>query len=163
MKKRFFLVAFLLALTFLASCSAALADDGIEVPPAELISDNPNFSIVDWHFNVMPLADKLELTRITGGISKVDSTHVYIKGVTQTNAVCWQIGGSMDIQQWKNNKWNSYKGVAFTDYDTNEATGTGTYLVASGYYYRLVVGHYAKNIKLGNVGATTTTASVLVN
>lgn len=162
MKKRYFLVALLLALAFLACCSMALADDGIEVPPTELISDNPNFSIVDWHLNVMPLADELELTRMTAGISRSDSTHVSVRGVTQANKTCIQVGGYMTIQQWKNNQWNKYTTASFKAYGTNEAEGIGTLAVTSGYYYRLKINHYA-NHDDGSAYGTLITNSVLVN
>lgn len=162
MKKRYFLVALLLALAFLACFSVALADDGIEVPPTELISDNPNFSIVDWHLNVMPLDEELKLIRMTAAISKVDSTHVYVRGVTQANKICYHISGYMTVQQWKNNKWNTYTTASYVTYGGDEATGTGTLSVASGYYYRLVVGHFANHTE-DSVSASTTTQSILVN
>lgn len=161
MKKRYLLVALLLALAFLTSCAVALADDGIEVPPVELISDNPNFSIVDWHLNVMPLDEELKLIRKTAAISKVDSTHVYVKGITQANEICLGIGGFMTIQQWKNNTWNAYTTASYNAYGSDEATGSGTLSVASGYYYRLVINHYANGSD--NVYGKTTTQSVLVN
>lgn len=163
MKKRFFLVALLLALTFLACCSVALADNGIEVPPPELISDNPNFSIVDWHLNVMPLADELKLSRMTAGISKHDSTHVAVRGVTQANKTCFYVKGFMTIQQWKDNKWNSYKTAAYTAYNTYEASRDTTIAVDSGYYYRLIIDHTASDYEGNSVLAATTTNSVLVN
>lgn len=162
MKKRYFLVALLLALAFLACCSLALADDGIEVPPTELISDNPNFSIVDWHLNVMPLADELKLTRMTAAISKVDSTNIFVRGVTQANKVCGIVSGFMTIQQWKNNTWNRYTTASYTAYETDEATGSGTLSVASGYYYRLVIHHSANHNDGHNTYGVTTTESVQV-
>lgn len=162
MKKRYFLVALLLALAFLACCSLAQADDGIEVPPTELISDNPNFSIVDWHLNVMPLADELKLTRMTAGISRSDSTHVAVRGVTQANQSCSFIGGNMVIQQWKNNEWNNYTTASYKNFATNEAEGTGRLTVVSGYYYRLKISHYAVNDDSAVFG-TTITNGVLVN
>ena len=160
MKKRYFLAALLLALTFLACCSIALADD--DVPPPELISENVTFSVVDWHRAVMTIDDELKLNRMTAAISKVDSTHVYVKGVTEANKTCYRIGGYMTIQQWKDNKWNSYTTASFTDANTDETSATGTLSVASGYYYRLVVNHYA-NHSDGNAYGMTTTKSILVN
>ena len=70
MKKRYFLVALLLMLTFLTCCAVALAED--DVPPPEQISADPNFSMVDWRLDVMPLADELKLVRTTTSISKRD-------------------------------------------------------------------------------------------
>lgn len=161
MKKRYFLAAILLVLTLLACCAVALADD--DVPPPELISDDPNFSIVDWRLNVMPLVDELILTRVTAAISKVDSTHIYVKGITQANIACGIIGGTMTIQQWKNNQWNKYTTISFKAYGSNEVTGATTVEVASGYYYRLAIGHYANHSDGTNAYGATTTKSILVN
>lgn len=163
MKKRYFLVTLLLALAFLACCSMALADDGIEVPPTELISDNPNFSIVDWHLNVMPLADELKLVRKTAGISKYDSTHVAVRGVTQANKTCWHIVGYMGVQQWKDNKWNTYTTASYSVFNTDEGSRETTLSVASGYYYRLVIDHFASDYEGNDVYGTTATNSILVN
>lgn len=163
MKKRYFFAALLLVLTFLACCSIALADDGIEVPPAELISDNPNFSIVDWHLNVMPLDEALKLTRTTAAISKVDSTHVGVRGVTQTNKTCVYVKGFMTIQQWKNNQWNNYTTASYSSTNTNETSGDTSIAVASGYYYRLIIDHMATDYDGNSVDGSTTTKSVLIN
>lgn len=161
MKKRFFLAALFLALTFLACSAVALADD--DVPPPEMISENLNFSVVDWHRNVMTLDDALKLVRMTAGISKVDSTHISVRGVTQANKTCWRVGGKMTIQQWKNNQWNYYTMVSYAAYNTNEASDRKSVAVTSGYYYRVVNDHYANHADGTNVYGVTTTNSVLVN
>ena len=162
MKKRFFLVALLLALTFLATCAVALADDGIEVPPPEMISDNLNFSIVDWYRDVLPIDDELKLVRMTAAISKYDSTHVYVKGVTQANKTCGHIKGYLGVQQWKNNKWNTYTIASYTAFNTHEASRETTLAVESGYYYRLIVDHFVSAGK-EDVAGTTVTSSILIN
>lgn len=160
MKKRFFLAALFLALTLLACSAVALADD--DVPPPEMISENLSFSCVEWYRNVMTLDDDLKLNRTTTSISKVDSTHVYVRGITEANKVCWAIGGYMTIQQWKNNSWNKYTTASYKASNKSEATGTGTLSVDTGYYYRLVLNHYANHTD-GNAYLTVTTKSVLVN
>lgn len=160
MKKRSFLVALLLALLFVACCAVALADE--DVPPPEQISEDLTFSIVDWYREVMPLDEELKLTRLTASISKSDSSHVAVRGITQASKICWRIGGKMTIQQWKNNQWNYYTSASYYAFETNEATGEGILPVATGYYYRLVIDHYANHDE-GNVYATQTTKSVLVN
>ena len=160
MKKRFFLAALLLTLALLACCSMALADD--DVPPAEMISENLHFSSVEWHRDVMTIAsDELTLSRTTGSISKKDSTHVAVRGVTQANAICYLIGAKMTVQRWKDNKWNYYTSASYSDCSTNMVSGDGVLAVESGYYYRLVVDHYAHSD--GSAYGTTTTKSVLVN
>ena len=161
MKKRYFLVALLLMLTFLTCCAVALAED--DVPPPEQISVDPNFSMVDWYLNVMPLADELKLVRTTANIYKTDSTHVAVRGVTQTNKTCLYINGYMAIQQWKDNRWNTYTTVSYTNYGANEATGETIVAVASGYYYRLAINHYAFDSDGNTVSSTVATASILVN
>lgn len=160
MKNRFSLVAFLLALMLLAGCAVALAEE--DIPPANQISENLTFSLVEWYRDVMPLDDTLKLTRMTAAISKVDSTHVAIRGVTQANMSCILVGGYMTIQQWKNNQWNTYTTVSFKAYGTNEAEAEITKPVASGYYYRLTIAHYA-DVEGASVSGGTITKSVLVN
>lgn len=158
MKKRYFLVALLL--TFLTCCAVALAED--DVPPPEQISADPNFSMVDWRLDVMTLADELKIMRATASISKTDSTHVYVRGVTQANQICWRIGGYMTIQQWKNNEWNTYTTISYTAYEEEDITGAKTVAVPSGYYYRLMINHYA-NGDDGDAYVTSITTSLLVN
>lgn len=162
MKKRFFLVALLLTLTFLACCSVALADDGIEVPPTELISENETFSLVEWHEKVMPIDDELKLTRVSAGISRYDSTHVSIRAIAQTNKTCIYVGGQATVQQWKNNKWNNYSTNSYTAASTYEASLNKLISVETGYYYRLVNSCFAQR-GLEDVEKTVATKSVLVN
>lgn len=160
MNKRFFLAALLLTLALLACCSVALAVD--DVPPAEMISDNPNFSSVEWYQDVMPLADEeFGLSRTTASISKSDSTHVAIRGVTQANAICYLIGGTMVVQRWKDNQWNYYTSASYKDRSTNKVSGDIVLAVESGYYYRLVLNHYAHHDN-DSAYAVSTTYSVLV-
>ena len=121
MKKRYFLVALLLALTFLTCCAAALADD--DVPPPEQISANPNFSMVDWYLDVMPLADDLKITRTTIGISRIDSTHVGVRSVTEANQICCYVRGYLGVQQWKDNQWITYKTASYRKINTDAASG----------------------------------------
>lgn len=162
MKKRFFLVALLLALAFLACGSVALADDGIEVPPTELISENVNFSLVEWHMNVMPIDDELKLMLVSAGISKYDSTHVSFRVIAQANKTCIFVGGHATVQQWKDNKWNNYNRTTFTAPNSYEAILEKIVSVESGYYYRLGFSSFAQ-CGLEDVNRTVTTKSILVN
>lgn len=160
MKKRFFLVAFLLAVTFVACCSLALADDN--VPPPELISENLTFSSVDWHRSVMTISDELEIVRMTASISKSDSTHVAIRAVTAVNKTCGMVGGQAVVQQWKNNKWNTYHTTTYTAFTTTEASVENIVAVESGYYYRLAIDHFAQHVSESASGFNST-KSILVN
>lgn len=162
MKKRFFLVALLLALAFLACCAVALADDGIEVPPTELISENVTFSLVEWHENVMTIDDELKLMLVSAGISKYNSTNVAVRVVAQANKTCVYVGGHVGVQRWKDNKWNNYNTATFTRPNTNEASLEKLVSVESGYYYRLVFASFA-HYGVEDVNRTVTTKSVLVN
>ena len=156
MKKRYFLVILIL----LASCAIALADE--DVPPPMLISENPDFSIVDWYRSVMPFDDELTLVRLTSSISKSDSTHVSIHAVTQANKNGYPIGGSMVVQQWKDNKWNNYYTTTYSERGTSRITADDRVTVASGYYYRLVVEH-AVHYFSEHAYETRMTSSIFVN
>lgn len=162
MKKRFLFTALLMVMVLMASCAVALADD--DVPPPELISDNPFFSTYEWRRTVMPFAvdDPLTFTQVTAGISKYSSSSVYVRGVSETNKVVSTLGVILYVEQWKDNKWNSYSMTSFTEYDTYSMSGSKVVDVESGYYYRLVVKHRA--IGLGeHAFDVTNTKSILVN
>ena len=159
MKKRYFLAALLLTLTFLTCCAVALADN--DVPPPEQISDDLNFSLVDWYLDVMPMADDLKITRATTGIYRLDSTHIGLRGVTQTNKICAHIKGYMVVQQWKNNQWNKYTSASYSVFGKAEGSGEFSISVESGYYYRLVMDHYALDYEGNNAFKGLTTEAVL--
>lgn len=160
MKKRV-LFAALLVLAMLTSCAIALADN--DVPPPDQISSNPNLSMYEWRRPVMTIAedDALSLTRVTGSISKVSSTCVSIRAVTEANKFCTVVGGTMYVEQWKNNAWNSYHSTTFSTVNGYSASATNTVTVESGYYYRLVVKHRASSFgeQAYNVSST---GSILV-
>lgn len=161
MKKRFLFTGFLLIVMLMASCIVALADD--DVPPQDLISDNPNFSTYEWRRTIMPYAsDKLEITRVVSSIIKNSSTSVYIRGVTEVNKQCSIVGAILYVEQWKDNKWNSYRTLSYTDYNCYAIDAENNITVDSGYYYRLVVQHRA--ITLGeSADQVTYTKSLYVN
>lgn len=161
MKKRFLFTGLLLIVMLMASCVVALADD--DVPPQDLISDNPNFSTYEWRKTIMPYAsDKLEIIHTVSSMSKNNSTSIYIRGVTEVNKLCSVVGVIMYVEQWKDSKWNSYRTLSYTNYNGYAIDADTNVTVDSGYYYRLVIHHRA--ITLGeSADKVTNTNSMYVN
>lgn len=155
--KKYFSVALLLTLLMTLVCVSALADD---VPPASEISENPNCAETEWY---NPLRDDdFKLTYVSSGISKTSSTSITASATTEANEKAASIGGTITVQQWKDNKWNPYKTVGFWGSDVASFSTSKSVTVESGYYYRLSVYHSAKN--LGNISAATSvTKSIYVN
>lgn len=155
--KKYFSIALLLTLLMTLVCVSALADD---VPPASEISENPNCAETEWY---NPLRDDdFKISYTSSGISKKSSTQVSISATTETNKKAYDIGGTMVVQQWKNNKWNNYYSVGFYGADKTSHSGSATVTVESGYYYRLKVSHTASMVG-ASASATSTTKSILVD
>lgn len=137
MKKWMAMVAvFVLAL--LALCSVALADDML---PTGEMSEDPNSSTVVWHN--LERSDEFKLVMGLAQLDKRSSTSAYIYGYTEANEKASTIGGTVTLQQWKNNKWNNYFTLSFNAYDSLSAKGSTVVTVDSGYYYRVVTTHRA--------------------
>ena len=161
MKKRFLLTALMLVVMLVASCASALADE--DAPPPSQISENPNFSIYEWNRTIMPYAsDELTITRTVASITKLSSTSIYVRGVTETNRQCSVVTVMLYVEQWKDNKWNSYASRTVSDFNSYTATATKVVDVEPGYYYRLVVQHRAI-YGLEHVYDLTNTNSIYVN
>lgn len=155
--KKLFTVLFLLASLVAMSCLPAFAQ--VELPPADQISDNPNEASVEWRDKTR--SDEFKITYTYASISKASSTSVYVSATTEANSTATVIGGTMYIQQWKDNKWNSYKTLNFINYDSYTSSYSDTVTVDSNYSYRLVVSHSA--FKAGDSSyAKSTTTSVKV-
>lgn len=161
MKKRFLFTGLLLIVMLMASCAVALADG--DVPPQNMISDNPNFSSYEWHRMVMPYGsgDALAFTRVVASITKYSSSAVYVRGVTEVNKVTSVVGLIMYVEQWKDNAWNSYSMTSFTEYDTDSMSATKVVNVESGYYYRVVIKHRAYGVA-ESIYDVTNTNGILV-
>ena len=161
MKKRFLFAALLLVVMLVASCAYALAD--ADVPPPSQISDNPDFSICEWNRTIAPYtSDELKITRVVSSITKLSSSSIYIRGVTDANKLCDVVGVFMYVEQWKNSKWNTYTTVSYSEFDAYTAEGIKVVNVDSGYYYRVVVEHRAIK-QLDKVYDLSNTQGILVN
>lgn len=101
------------------------------------------------------------ISSVSSSITKASSTSVTIKAKTTANQSVDSVGGRAIIQRWNNNKWESYKSYNFNAYDTSSCSLNKTVTVASGYTYRLRVGHSVNDLD-GNDAVNTTTSSVTV-
>ncbi|MDO5297902.1 MAG: hypothetical protein Q4F18_00635 [Clostridia bacterium] len=155
--KKYFSIALLLTLLMTLVCVSALADD---VPPASEISENPNCAETEWY---NPLRDDdFKINYVSSGISKESSTSIKATATTETNQKASDIGGTITVQRWKDNKWNKYYTIGFYGYNTSSYSVSKSVTVESGYYYRLSVYHSA-SITGSSSAVTSTTKSVYVN
>lgn len=162
MKKRFLFTGLLLIVMLVAASATALAE--YDVPPQNMLSENPNISTYEWRRTIMPYAsddDALSFTRVVASISKYSSSSVYVRGVTEVNKVTSVLGLIMYIEQWKNSTWNSYKMISFTETNTDSMTATHVVDVESGYYYRVVIKHRAHGVA-ESIFDVTNTNGILV-
>ena len=165
--KKFF--AFLLILTLMFTNGIAVLAEEVETPPADQISSNPNYASYTW---IAPLnggsqaginevgEDGLQIVMVNASISK-NGSHIGASATTDTN-IRSLLGGTIHIQKWQNNKWNTVYSHYFDDFGVCTATLTTGTSVESGYYYRVAVSHFA-HTPYSSVYAYSTTQSVYVN
>ncbi len=143
----------------------------IPTPPLAQISSDPNYASVSLHYSVFDGKndgtmgtgqDGLQIVFASAAISKAGSSSVSIYATTESNIISTEIGGTVRVQRWINNGWETYQTYSFWDYITDECTGAATVGVESGYYYRLYVTHVA-GTGYSTKTAYSTTASILVN
>lgn len=167
MKKIF---ALLLILTLTFTNGIAVLAEQLDIPPADQISSNPNYSSYTWiaSTNMGGQAgtntvgqDGLQIVMAQASISKSGSS-ITASGETVTNIISDDLGGTICIQRWKNNKWNNYYSHFFLDFDRSSISFSDTVTVESGYYYRVVVSHYANTV-YSTVTANSVTQSVYIN
>lgn len=166
MKKIF---AFLLTLTLMFTNGIAVLAEEVEVPPADQISPNPNYASYTW---IAPIIiggqagtnevgeDGLQIIMVNATISKNGST-IGASATTETN-IKSDLGGTIYIQKWQNNKWNTVFSHYFVSFEESTVMQTTSTSVESGYYYRVAVSHFAYT-PYSVIHAYTTTPSVLVN
>ena len=166
MKKIF---AFLLTLTLMFTNGIAVLAEEVETPPADQISSNPNYASYTW---IAPLnggsqagtnevgEDGLQIVMVNVSMGKNGST-IGASATTYTNIES-VLGGTIYIQKWQNNKWNTVYSEYFAEYGACVATLTTNASVETGYYYRVVVSHFA-HTPYSSVYAYSTTQSVFVN
>ena len=166
MKKIF---AFLLILTLTFTNGIVVLAEQLDIPPADQISSNPNYASYTW---IAPLnggsqagtnevgEDGLKIVMVNASINKNGSSiGASATTVSNINSV---IGGTIHIQKWQNNKWNTVYSEYFVDYGTCMASLSTGAAVESGYYYRVGVSHFA-HTPYSSVYAYSTTQSVFIN
>lgn len=166
MKKIF---AFLLTFTLMFTNGIAVLAEEVETPPADQISSNPNYASYTW---IAPInagnqaginevgEDGLRIVMVNVSMNK-NGSYIGATATTDTNIES-NLGGTIYIQKWQNNKWNTVYSHYFEDFGLCSATlSTGTY-VDSGYYYRVAVSHFAYT-PYSIVHAYSTTQGVYVN
>lgn len=168
MKKIF---AFLLTLTLIFTNGIAVLAEEVEVPPADQISPNPNYASYTW---IAPInisgavgtnlvgQDGLSITMVQCAITKSGSSAIIATATTETNIIAEDIGGTVCVQRWKNNKWTNYYSFLFGEWDTDSAYISQTVSVESGYYYRVHVFHMA-NTLYSTVSASSNSSSIFIN
>lgn len=166
MKKIF---AFLLTLTLMFTNGIAVLAEEVEVPPADQISSNPNYASYTWRapFDAEKQMgtrevgeDGLQIVMVNVSMNK-NGSYIGASATTDTN-IKSDLGGTIHIQKWQNNKWNDVYSHYFVAFETCTATlSTGT-SVESGYYYRVVVSHFA-HTPFSSVFAYSATQSVFIN
>ena len=139
------------------------------MPPADQISQNPNYASYTWvaPINAERLAgtrevgeDGLQIVMVNASMNK-NGTYIGASATTETNIHSF-LGGTIHIQKWQNNKWNTIYSHYFEDFGSCTATLTTGTSVESGYYYRVAVSHFA-HTPYSSVYAYSTTHSVFVN
>lgn len=166
MKKIF---AFLLILTLTFTNGIAVLAEQLDIPPADQISSNPNYASYTWMAptNIGQQAgtrevgeDGLQIIMVNATIFKNGST-IGASATTETN-IKSDLGGTIYIQKWQNNKWNTVFSHHFVSFEESTVTQTTSTSVELGYYYRVAISHFAHTV-YSSVFAYSTTPSVLVN
>lgn len=156
------MLTFLLTLTLLLTNLGAVLAESISAPPANQISANPNYASVEKYFPEAGDTRDFAIDYVRAALSKNSSSSISITAVTETNTIAVRLGGTIYVQQWKNNGWQNFGSTSFWDYDTTRAYTHKSVSVESGYYYRLKVYHTATD-NTGTVQVVSTTTSLLVD
>lgn len=156
------MLTFLLTLTLLLTNLGAVLAETVSAPPANQISANPNYASVEKYFPEAGDTRDFAIDFIRSTIGKKSSSSISVSAVTETNTTAIRLGGTIYVQQWKNNSWHNYGSTGFWDYDTTRASTLQTLSVETGYYYRLKVYHTASD-NSGTIQVVSTTTSILVD
>lgn len=157
----------LCAILLLFSCTNVFACEA-NIPPADQISVNPAYAYDRWESNGFETAgnqsrageDGLAIMFAESSISPGTGS-VRVSATTETNISADFVGGTVQIQVYRNNNWQAYRTFVFERIGCS-ATVTKNISVDSGYYYRVVVSHKAIT-PYSTVYCTTSTRSILVN
>ena len=156
------MLAVLLTLTLMLTNLGAVLAETVSAPPASQISANPNYASVEKAFPASGNTRNFAIDYISSAIGKKSSSSISASAITETNTTAIRIGGTIYVQQWKNNAWRNYTSTTFWAYTTARASTIKSISVESGYYYRLKVYHTATD-NTTTVQVVSTTSSVLVN
>ena len=151
----------LVTLVLLFSISVpALAESS--APPASDLSPNPDYYYGTWTAGISPLSTAIAITNATYNISKVSSTSVNVSASTTANQTADEVGGTIYLQQWNGTAWININSKGFLVYNNSYGSGSTTWTVASGYYYRTKTVHSAK-LDGDTASKTNYTGGILVN
>lgn len=164
------IVSFLLIITLLLCNGISVLAEEIPTPPSDQISNNPDFAFYEKYFNInhdensstRSGEDGLGIIYIQGSISKNDSSSVIITATTTANIICMDIGGSVCIERWYNNEWQTYFAYSFGSHAVSSYSTTNIIPVDSGYYYRIFTTHLAFSL-YSTVYMSATSKSIYVN
>lgn len=139
------ITALSLLVALLLSLSLTAYSDTLSAPPAGQISADPNYAEFIWRApsDLTRDIEEKKIIYIDTGISKVSSTTVAIKAITEANAKAITIHVNAVIQRWENNKWNNYISSNYGNFESSSHQIQATKTVEPGYYYRLACTHTA--------------------
>ncbi len=144
----------LMAFVLLFSISLPALADSESLPPLTDLSPNPDYYYGSWSLGISPMSTAIAITNADYSIVKVSATSVKTSASTTANQTADMVGGTMYLQKWENNAWATIKTSSFSDDHVVSHSGSATFTVTSGYYYRLKTTHSAK---LDNITVTRTT------
>lgn len=163
-------LTFVLSLVLLLlSFSNAYAESVTSVPPAHQISSDPDYSYVRWENSEADVndgnqsragEDGLKIMLAESSIS-AGSSSIHVYASTNTNISAIEVGGYIEVQVYRNDRWEVYTGYEFLGSGTSK-TVERTFSVDPNYYYRVQVCHYAFTYYTYK-SVNTTTRSVFVN
>ncbi len=110
-------------------------------PPLTRLYSSPYHSEINW-FMTTDSGD-FAISSASSSLSRAGSTSVSASASTRTNQTAGSVGGTMYLQKWTGSAWSTVRSLPFTAYNASLGTGSATWSVDSGYYYRLYTFHTA--------------------
>lgn len=163
-------IAVLLTLVLVLTNGIAVLAEEVSTPPADQISADPNCSFTTVWFDTSEDAmedtrngeDGLTIIKVRSGISQSGSSAIVAYAETVTNISAGLVGGTVRVQRWSNNSWNTYSTFIFEEHNATSASVTHIVAVEPGYYYRVRVSHYAVTA-YSTVSKLSTTEGIYIN
>lgn len=143
-------IAVLLTLVLILTNGITVLAEEVSAPPANQISADPNYAhaiytapvFAEKEDTLRSGEDGLIITFAESSLSK-SGTSLNVYARTDSNIISAEIGGTVRIQRWQNNKWTNYYTFSFFADDTATYSTSRTVSVESGHYYRVYVSHVA--------------------